>query len=157
MLPVLPVSPLPGVSPKTGFQVPVLPRKTGFQVTVLPVSPLLRRPTSNMPKWQAGCDLSEVEKPDERTASEKKCEGCDDTIPLAGSRYCSICGTFREDLQTYMHRVLDKMMQEQFKSFGDLEEFRVRAIGQWKSSESHDEFALTVKLVMLEFQTRGGS
>ena len=155
MLPVLPVSPLPGVSPKTGFQVPVIPRKNGFQVTVLPVSPLLRRPTSNMPRWQAGCDLSEVEKPDEPTASDKKCEGCDDTMPLAGSRYCSICGTFWEDLQKYMFRVLDKKKKEQLKSFGDAQEFRVRAIGQWNRAQSQDEFALMMELVMPEFETKG--
>ena len=127
-----------------------------IRVTVLPVSPLLRRPTSNMPpKFPLG-DLSKVAKPDDRTGLEKKCEACSMTIPAAGSRYCSSCGTFWADLQEYMymHR-LDETTALQFKTFGDLEEFRVRAIGQWNRSQSRDEFARMMELVMLEFQTKG--
>ncbi len=127
-----------------------------IRVTVLPVSPLLRRPTSNMPpKFPLG-DLSKVAKPDDRTGLEKKCEACSMTIPAAGSRYCSSCGTFWADLQTYMyHHRLDEQAANQFRAFGDLEEFRVRAIGQWDRSQSHDEFARMMELVMLEFQTKG--
>ncbi len=53
-----------------------------------------------------------------------------------------------------MHR-LDEPTALQFKTFGDLEAFRVRAIGQWDRSQSHDEFARMMELVMLEFQTKG--
>ncbi len=107
------------------------------------------------PKFPLG-DLSKVAKPDDRTGLEKECEACFMTIPAAGSRYCSSCGTFWADLQEYMymHR-LDETTALQFKTFGDLEEFRVRAIGQWNLSQSRDEFARMMELVMLEFQTKG--
>ena len=54
----------------------------------------------------------------------------------------------------YMNR-LDEPTALQFKTFGDLEAFRVRAIGQWDRSQSREEFALMMELVMLEFQTTG--
>ena len=101
-------------------------------------------------------DTSGMHLPDGSAAHEKHCEGCDDMMPLHGSRYCSICGTFWADLQAYMYREVlrtDKEAQ-QFKRLGDLEEFRARAIGQWNNSDTHVAFAVAMTLPMLEIQRR---
>ena len=42
----------------------------------------------------------------------------------------------------------------QFKRLGDLEEFRARAIGQWKNSATHVALSVAMKLLMLEIQRR---
>ena len=89
--------------------------------------------------------------PDGSAAHEKHREGCDDMMPLHGSRYCSICGTFWADLQTDMCcEALRGEEVHQFKRFGDLQEFRARAVGQWKNSASRVAFAAAMKLLMLE-------
>ena len=96
-------------------------------------------------------DTSGMHLPDGSAVHEKHCEGCDDMMPLHGSRYCSICGTFWADLQAYMYcEVLRDEEVHQFKRFGDLQEFRARAVGQWKKSASHVAFAAAMKLLMLE-------
>ncbi len=97
-------------------------------------------------------DTSGMHLPDGSAAHEKHCEGCDDMMPLHGSRYCSICGTFWADLQAYMYRevVRTKKEADQFRRLGDLEDFRARAIGQWKNSATHVAVAAAMKLLMLE-------
>ena len=40
--------------------------------------------------------------------------------------------------------------RNQFKRFGDLQEFRARAVGQWNNSATHVAFAGAMKLLMLE-------
>ena len=39
---------------------------------------------------------------------------------------------------------------DQFKRFGDLQEFRARAVGQWKHSASRVAFAAAMELLVLE-------
>ena len=101
-------------------------------------------------------DTSGMHLPDGSTAHEKHCEGRDDMIPLHGSRYCSICGAFWADLQAYMYCEVLRTDEEvhQCKRLGDLEEFRARAVGQWKNSASHVAFAAAMKLLMLEIPCR---
>ena len=54
---------------------------------------------------------------------------------------------YREVLRT-------KKEADQFRRLGDLEEFRTRAIGQWKKSNSHIAFAVAMKLHMSNLQRR---